>query len=134
MAMFSRFVMTAWMLASAHAFAGVIVTQDSGPGATTWPATPLLSTLANPSAQAIVGESFAGGGGSTSYGQTFTIPPGSNYKLETIYLYAGGGTGTTGPASLGLNLYYLGGRTAPNPNTCKADRLIVNRDAMLGGN
>src|SRR5262245_38033545 len=105
------------ILAGARAFAGVTVTQNVGPGATSWPATPILSTLSNPSAQATVGESFTGGGGATSYGQTFTIPQGSDYKLQTIYLYVGGGTGTTGAATLTLNLYYLGARLAPNPNS-----------------
>jgi hypothetical protein len=73
------------ILAGARAFAGVTVTQNVGPGATSWPATPIVSTVSNPSAQATVGESFAGGG-ATSYGQTFTIPPGADYKLQTIYL------------------------------------------------
>src|SRR5262245_17218217 len=66
------------ILAGAHAFAGVVVTQNVGPGATAWPATPIVSTVSNPSAQGVVGESFAGGGGSTSYGQTFTVPEGSD--------------------------------------------------------
>jgi len=57
-----------------------------------------------------VGESFTGGGGATSYGQTFTIPTGADYKLQTIYLYVGGGTGTTGATTITLNLYYLGAR------------------------
>jgi O-glycosyl hydrolase/cytoskeletal protein CcmA (bactofilin family) len=105
------------LLAGARAFAGVTVTQNVGPGATSWPATPIISTLSNPSAQATVGESFTGGGGATSYGQTFTIPQGSDYKLQTIYLYVGGGSGTTDAAILTLNLYYLGARLAPNPNS-----------------
>jgi O-glycosyl hydrolase len=105
------------ILANTSAAAGVTVTQNAGPGASSWPATPIVSTLSNPSAQATVGESFTGGGGSTSYGQTFTIPQGNDYKLQTIYLYVGGGTGTTGTATLTLNLYYLGGRIAPNPST-----------------
>jgi O-glycosyl hydrolase len=105
------------ILAGTRAFAGVTVTQNVGPGATSWPATPIISTVSNPSAQATVGESFAGGGGSTSYGQTFTIPLGNDYKLQTIYLYVGGGTGTTATATITLNLYYLGGRLAPNPNS-----------------
>src|SRR5262245_42714488 len=81
------------ILTGAHAFAGVTVTQNVGPGATSWPDTPIISTVSNPSAQATVGESFTG---ATSYGQTFTIPQGADYKLQTIYLYVGGGTGTTG--------------------------------------
>jgi O-glycosyl hydrolase len=72
--------------------------------------------VSNPSAQATVGENFTGGG-ATSYGQTFTIPQGADYKLQTIYLYVGGGTGTIGGAALTLNLYYLGARLAPNPNS-----------------
>jgi glucuronoarabinoxylan endo-1,4-beta-xylanase len=105
------------ILAGMRALAGVTVTQNAGPGATSWPATPIVTTMSNPSAQATVGESFTGGGGSASYGQTFTIPQGNDYKLQTIYLYVGDGTGTTGTATLTLNLYYLGGRLAPNPNT-----------------
>src|SRR5215813_3195106 len=105
------------ILAGARAFAGVTVTQNVGPGATSWPDTPIISTVSNPSAQATVGESFTGGGGATSYGQTFTLPQGADYKLQTIYLYVGGGTGTTGGATLTLNLYYLGARLAPNPNS-----------------
>jgi O-glycosyl hydrolase len=108
------------ILASTRAFAGVTVTQNVGPGATSWPGTPIVATVSNPSAQATVGESFTGGGGSTSYGQTFIIPQGNDYKLQTIYLYVGGGTGTTATAALTLNLYYLGGRLAPNPNTYSA--------------
>ncbi|HEY6401087.1 MAG TPA: hypothetical protein VI479_06745, partial [Blastocatellia bacterium] len=105
---------TVVLMAGARGFAGVTVTQNVGPGATSWPGAPIISTLSNPSAQATVGESF---GGATSYGQTFTIPPGANYKLQTIYLYVGGGTGTTGAATITLNLYYLGARLAPNPNS-----------------
>jgi O-glycosyl hydrolase len=105
------------LLADTRAFAGVTVTQNVGPGASSWPATPIVSTLSNPSTQATVGESFTGGGGATSYGQTFTIPQGDDFKLQTIYLYVGDGTGTTGTATLTLNLYYLGGRVAPNPSS-----------------
>jgi O-glycosyl hydrolase/cytoskeletal protein CcmA (bactofilin family) len=126
----TRLVMAALLLASAQTFAGVTVTQNAGPGATSWPDTPLLSTVANPSAQAIVGESFAGGG-AASYGQTFTIPAGSNYKLETLYLYVGGGTGTTETVTLRLNLFYLGGRTAPNPNTYTAGADLFGSGAGL---
>lgn len=102
------------VLLGAPALAGVTVTQNIGPGATSWPAAPTVSTVSNPSAQATVGESF--GGGSNSYGQTFTLPVGTDHRLDTIYLYVGGGTGTSGTATLRLNLYNLGGRAAPNPN------------------
>src|SRR6185437_4372121 len=35
--------------------------------------------------------------------------------LQTVYLYAGGGTGSNESAKVILNLYDLGGRVAPNP-------------------
>lgn len=115
MHIFQRFAGAfASVLLGAPAFAGVTVTQNIGPGATGWPTTPTVSTLSNPSAQATVGESF--GGGSNSYGQTFTMPVGTDHQLDTMYLYVGGGTGTSGTATLRLNLYNLGGRAAPNPN------------------
>ncbi|HEX7500813.1 MAG TPA: hypothetical protein VF524_10995, partial [Polyangia bacterium] len=109
------FATPALLLVAADSFAGVTVTQNVGPGATSWPDTPLLTTMANPSGQAPVGESFAGGG-ATSYGQTFTLPAGNNYKLQTVDLYVGAGTGTSGSAPVTLNLYYLGGQAAPNPS------------------
>jgi len=127
----TQLLMAALMLAGAQAFAGVTVTQNAGPGATSWPVAPILSTVANPSAQATVGESFAGGGGATSYGQTFTVPAGSNHKLETLYLYVAGGIGTTATTPLRLNLYYLGGRTAPNPSTYSAEADLFGSGAGL---
>src|SRR5262249_40896193 len=53
------------------AFAGVTVTQTSGPGATSWPDTPLIQTVTNPSLQVVVGEGFGSG---TSIAETFTVP------------------------------------------------------------
>lgn len=104
----------AFGLSHLAAYAGVVVTQNLGPGATAWPATPIIKTLTNPSVEATVPESFSS---CTSYGQTFTIPAGgNNYTLQTIYLYAGDGTGTSPSATVTLNLYDLGGQTAPNPN------------------
>jgi O-glycosyl hydrolase len=96
------------------ALGGVVVTQNEGTGATSWPGTPLVATVSNPAAQLTVGESF---GGATSYTQTFTIPATSNYTLQTIYLYVGGGTGTTPTSTVTLNLFDLGGRVAPFPNS-----------------
>lgn len=105
------------LIASAvNAFAGVTVVQNVSPGATSWPGTPLLSTVPNPSAQLVVGESF-GGATTTSYTQTFTIVGPNNYTLQTINLYAGGGTGTTPTSTVTLNLYDLGAQIAPNPNS-----------------
>jgi glucuronoarabinoxylan endo-1,4-beta-xylanase len=97
----------------AQAFAGVTVTQNVGPGATAWPAAPIVSTADNPSTQLAVGESF---GAATTNGQTFTIAGSDNYSLQSIYLYVGVGTGTSGTATITLNLFDLGGRTAPNPS------------------
>src|SRR5262245_26202744 len=102
-------MLTAW-----PAYAGVTITQNLGPGATSWPDTPLLQTVSNPSSQLIVGESF---GGATNLSETFTVPGPNNYSLQTIYLYVGGGTGTTSTATIRLNLYDLGGRVAPNPSS-----------------
>src|SRR2546423_651782 len=90
------------LLFGAHAYAGVSITQNVGPGATAWPAGPLVSTAANPSAQLTVGESF---GAATSYSQTFTVDGPNNYSLQSIYLYAGGGAGTSAAATITLNLF-----------------------------
>jgi glucuronoarabinoxylan endo-1,4-beta-xylanase len=110
-ALFTALVLS---LLGSRLFAGVTVTQNVGPGATSWPATPILQTVTNPSAEATVGESF---GGATSYTQTFTIPAPNNYTLQTIYLYAGNGTGTSETVTLRLNLYDLGNVIAPSPSS-----------------
>lgn len=95
--------------------AGVIVTQGTGPGATSFPGTPILQTVTNPASQATVGESFGSG---ANFTQTFTIPAGGpNYTMQTVYLYAGGGTGTTATATITVNVYDLGTVTAPNPSS-----------------
>jgi glucuronoarabinoxylan endo-1,4-beta-xylanase len=106
------------MLAAAAltAEAAVTVTQNVSPGATSWPGSPLVSTLANPATQATVGESFNGGGGNTNLAETFTITT-TNYTLQTIDLYVGGGSGTGAGTNLTLNLFDLGSQTATNP-TC----------------
>src|SRR5215468_5928169 len=101
-----------FLFLAAQGFAGVTVMQNVGPGATAWPVAPIVSTVDNPSTQLTVGESF---GAATSYSQTFTIAGSGNYSLQSIYLYVGGGTGTSGTATITLNLFDLGGRTAPNP-------------------
>jgi glucuronoarabinoxylan endo-1,4-beta-xylanase len=111
-------------LAELPGIAGVTVTQNIGPGATSWPDTPLMQTVSNPSSQLAVGESF---GAATNISETFTVPGSSNYSLQTIYLYVGGGSGTTQTATVTLNLYDLGGRIAPNPSSYSAG---VN---LLGG-
>jgi len=105
------------VLSAQCAFAGVTVTQNSGSGATSWSDIPLIQTVTNPSLQLVVGEGFGAG---TSIAETFTAPGLNNYSLQTIYLYVGGGTGTTGTATVTLNLYDLGGRIAPNPSSYSA--------------
>jgi O-glycosyl hydrolase len=117
---------TVLLFSGIRAFAGVTVTQNAGPGATSWPGTPLLSTVGNPSAQLVVGESF---GGATTYTQTLTIPGPDNYSLQTIQLYVGGGTGTSASATMQLNLFDLGGRVAPNPNAYAAGTNLLGGGA-----
>jgi subtilisin family serine protease len=104
--------------------AGVTVVQNISPGATNWPGVPLISTVTNP-ASASVSESFSGAGGNTNMSETFTVVA-TNYLLQTIDLYAGGGTGTGAGSNLTLNLYDLGPQTAPNPSNYTA--------AISGGN
>ncbi len=90
--------------------AGVTVTQNVSPGATSWPGSPIITTLSNPSSQATVQESF--NSANTSIGQTFKVIT-TNYTLQTIDIYAGGGSGGT----ITLNLYDLGSQSVPNPAT-----------------
>jgi O-glycosyl hydrolase len=93
--------------------AGVTVVENVSPGATSWPGTPTISTLANPSS-ATAAQSFTSGG-VTNISQTFTVT-GTNYILQQIDLYAGGGTGTGTGNSLVLKLYDLGFQTSPEPS------------------
>jgi uncharacterized repeat protein (TIGR03803 family) len=95
--------------------AGVIVTENVSPGATSWPGSPIIQTVSNPAGQVSVGESFNAVGGCTNYCQTFTIGA-TNYTLQTISLYAGGGTGTGSGTNLTLRLFDLGTQSAPNPS------------------
>ena len=113
-----RRVIFAWALAGMFclpAFAGVIVTQNVSPGATSWPGSPIIATVTNPASQTSVGESFNAVGGCTNYCQTFTIIT-TNYTLQTISLYAGAGTGTGTGTNVALRLFDLGTQTAPNPS------------------
>ena len=106
------------LLSGASATAGITVRQNVAPGATSWPGTPIIATVSNPASQATSYENFANW--ITSNGQTFTIPVGTNYVLETISLYAGSGSGTSTAGPVMLNLYDIGVQTAPNPQTCTA--------------
>jgi glucuronoarabinoxylan endo-1,4-beta-xylanase len=95
--------------------AGVTVVQGSSPGATSWPGSPTITTMANPSS-ANVAETFTNGNTlNTNLSQTFTITT-TNYVLQTIDIYAGGGTGTGTGTNLTLNLYDLGNQVWPNPS------------------
>jgi glucuronoarabinoxylan endo-1,4-beta-xylanase len=96
--------------------AGVTVAQNVSVGATTWPGSPLISTVSDPSSQATVSEEFGGPStANTNLSETFTITT-TNYTLQTIDIYTGGGTGTGTGTNLTLNLYDLGAQTAPNPS------------------
>ncbi len=125
-----RIVLCLFVMSAAACFGGVIVTQNVSPGATSWPGTPMVSTLSNPSS-ASVGESFNGGtGGNTNLSQTFTVA-GGNFTLQTISIYAGGGSGTGAGTNLVLKLFDLGTQTAPNPSPYTAS--IVGGNLFGGG-
>ncbi|HZL78956.1 MAG TPA: hypothetical protein VFC17_08885, partial [Candidatus Limnocylindrales bacterium] len=104
------FAVIAFIFTAAACHAGVMVTQNVSPGATSWPGSPIISTVSNPTNQATVPESF--NSSNTSLSQTFTVTT-TNYTLQTISLYAGNGGGGT----ITLNLYDLGSQTAPNPSS-----------------
>jgi hypothetical protein len=109
--------------------AGVTIVQNVSPGATSWPGSPLLSTVANPSTASVI-ESFNGGGGNTNVSQTFTITT-TNCTLQTIDIYAGNGSGTGSGTNLVLKLYDLGIQTAPNPSPYTAS--IVGASLLGSG-
>jgi glucuronoarabinoxylan endo-1,4-beta-xylanase len=110
-----RLVLSVALALCAFARAGLVVTQNVSPGATYWPGTPVILTVTNPASQTSVAESFNAVGGCTNYGETFTITT-TNYSLQTICLYAGGGTGTVTGASMTLRLFDLGSQSAPAPS------------------
>lgn len=117
-------ILVASSLASIHA--GVTVTQNVSPGATTWPGTPLFTTLTNPVAQATVAETFTSGGGNTNHSQTFSVP--TNCILTRINVYAGGGSNST----MRLKLLDLGtGLVAPNPSSYTAGTDMLGAGAGL---
>ena len=118
------------LLAAMPCFGGVTVSQNVSPGATSWPATPIIQTVTNPAAQTAVGESFNAVGGCTNYCETFTITA-SNYTLQTIDLYAGGGTGTGSGTNVTLRLFDLGTQTAPNPSPYMPGSDLFNSGAGL---
>ena len=89
--------------------AGITVVENVSPGAKSWPGSPIISTVSNPTNQATVPESF--NSANTTISETFTVTT-TNYILQTIDIYAGSGNGGT----VTLNLYDLGSQTAPNPS------------------
>src|SRR5580692_11091348 len=110
--------------------AGVTVTENVAPGATSWPGSPVIVSLTNPAGQTSVGESFNSVGGCTNYAQTFTITA-TNYTLQAISIYGGGGTGTATGTNLSLHLFDLGSQTAPNPQTYTAGTDLFNSGTGL---
>jgi glucuronoarabinoxylan endo-1,4-beta-xylanase len=94
--------------------AGVVVSQNVSPGATSWPGSPLIQSVTNPAVQTVVAESF-NANGATNYCETFTVTT-TNYMLQAISIYAGGGTGTGMGTNVTLHLFDLGSQTAPNPS------------------
>ena len=109
-----RPTLLAIVAASLQAHAGVVVLQNVSPGATSWPGTPIISTMVNPSSANVLQTFTNGTAGNTNIAQTFTLPT-TNYVLQSIDIYAGGGTGTGTGTNITLNLYDLGYQTAPNP-------------------
>jgi uncharacterized repeat protein (TIGR03803 family) len=83
----------------------------------------VVVSLTDPASQTSVGESFNSVGGCTNYAQTFTIAT-TNYTLQAISIYAGGGSGTG--TNLSLHLFDLGTQTAPNPQTYTAGTDLFN--------
>ena len=110
----------AWLGTAARA--GITVRQNLGSGAASWPGASIISTTSAPNTQSAVGESFST---TTAIAQTFTLPAGSNYTLQTIDLYAGGGTGTSTSAPVTVNLYDLGAVAAPNPDNYPASANLL---------
>jgi uncharacterized repeat protein (TIGR03803 family) len=109
--------------------AGVIVSQNVSPGATSWPGSPIIQTVTNPAVQTTVGESF-NANGATNYCETFTIAA-TNYTLQTISIYAGGGTGTGTGTNLTLRLFDLGTQIAPNPSPYSPSTDLFNSGSGL---
>ena len=116
------------LLVAAAAHAGVTVVQNVAPGATAWPGTPLFASASNPSTQLVVGESFGSG---ATFTETFTVASTSAYTLQSIALYAGGGTGSSASAPITINLFDLGTQTAPNPNSYTAGFNLLGNGAGL---
>ncbi len=104
----------AFLFVASPCFGGVNVRQGLAPGATSWPGNPVVQTVTNQAAQVAVGESFNAVGGCTNYSQTFTVT--TNYTLQAISIYAGGGTGTGAGTNVTLRLFDLGPQIAPNPS------------------
>jgi uncharacterized repeat protein (TIGR03803 family) len=122
-----------WLAIAMPSSAGVLVTENVKAGATSWLPTPMIQTVTNPVAQTQVGESFNAVGGCTNYAQTFTMGA-SNCTLQTVSLYAGGGTGIGSGTNLLLRLFDLGIAVAPNPSPYTAGVDLFNSGSGLAVN
>lgn len=125
-----RILLGLWLLGTGFSSASVVVVQDVAPGATAWSGQPIVQTVTNPAAQVAVAESFNSVGGCTNYAQTFTIAP-TNYTLQSISIYAGGGSGTGAGTNLTLRLFDLGPQAAPNPSPYSAGTDLFNSGSGL---
>ncbi len=123
------YVLILWVfVTSVHA--GVNVVQNVSPGATSWPGSPIISSVANPASDTVP-EGFNGVGGNTNLSETFTITT-TNIVLQTIDIYVSGlGQGTGPGTNVTLNLYDLGSQTAPDPSPYTAD--IVGNNLFGSG-
>ncbi len=106
----------------------MVVTENVSPGATSWPGTPVISTVSNPAGQVAVVESF-NSNGATNYSETFTIA--SSGTLQGIDIYAGQGSGTGTGTNLTLRLFDLGSQTAPNPSAYTPGSDLFNSGSGL---
>ncbi len=135
------FILALLILAGLPCHAGVTVVQNVAPGATSWPVipvigSPIITTMANPSSAAVPQFfTFTNHAAvNTNFSETFTVTS-TNYLLQTIDIYAGGGTGTGPGTNVTLNLYDLGYQVAPNPTPYgrKAYKDIIGGNLLGSG-
>ncbi|HBF33739.1 TPA: hypothetical protein DDW35_04175 [Candidatus Sumerlaeota bacterium] len=93
---------------------GVKVTQNTAPGATSWPDKPIFVTTDNPwNSVQMDGASFNEKGGAENLGQTFTV--GADCQAKRISIYGGDGFGTDAKNPVTLALYDLGIQSDSTP-------------------
>ena len=88
----------------------LIISQDFE-DAKRWPGNPELTTTDDPYYQVTYSQSFNGNGGTSRIGQSFKVD--SDFTLESISLYIGGGYGTIEKNPVKIALYDLGGGETP---------------------